>query len=402
MKRHHVAGRTAAGIALAALLSAGCGGGGTDGQDTAVDRVPETTTEEAAGEPVADAAADEEETVEDAPAEEETPRTCDPMTDRGCIMLQRGETQYFRSFADYATMEFNDKGTTRTVNRLWELVDAEIAASPGDYRFKIYGTDGYTHSDYLTWANIQGGSLYWAAALFNGSRDLSPRENDLPDVALRLVLEPLALLRGGGGEHAGILHFGGSFRWGAGPSRQGFRGLTPAGFSFMSPPEVEGKAWGATAELAWWNPRAGVYTEFQVTETARKNVSYLDPETGAEHTSLEPLRVYGYAVGATGLVWGKPGTMRGGFPPGTGLRPEKGVELVLRFEELWAGDGKAPDAPVVDCRLMSFLAGVNVYPVRHLVLQLSYVLLHVTPASLAPVEGESLSREAILRAGIVF
>ena len=248
---------------------------------------------------------------------------------------------------------------------------------------------------------IAGGSLAYALAVYNGSRDLSPKENELPDVAARVAWEPLALLPGAPAG-AGILHFGGSFRWGKGPSRQGFKGATPAGFSFFSPPEIEGSAWGAAAEIAFWHPWFSLVAEFQYTHADRDHIEYTDPVTYATFEALHPLKVYGYYVGASSLLWGKPGAFRGGTPPGTGLRPLKGIEIAARFEQLWIEDGKAPDAPLEEQRVWDVTAGFNGYPTGNLIIQAHYVLFHFDPESAAPVPGEALSHAAIVRAGLRF
>lgn len=90
---------------------------------------------------------------------DEPAATCEPMTDRSCIMLKRGESEYFKFLDNYETMEFDDEGTIRTVVMLWELVDEEIAPQPNEFRYKIFGTDGYSHSDYLYWENFLGGYI---------------------------------------------------------------------------------------------------------------------------------------------------------------------------------------------------------------------------------------------------
>jgi hypothetical protein len=155
-------------LLAAAFMAAGCGSDNTsepDGQDDPArepdaadapeDAAPDEATQED-GQDLPDAA----DSLEEDPEEEEIVRPpCDPMTDRSCIMVKVGEREFLRYFADYEPMEFNDEGTMMTVVPLWQLVDEEITPEPDQKRYKIYGTDGYTFSDYLYWENLLGGYI---------------------------------------------------------------------------------------------------------------------------------------------------------------------------------------------------------------------------------------------------
>jgi hypothetical protein len=146
------------------VLFSGCGSEGTtqpDGRDA-----PEEVSDgsDAAEEEIvqedADILAEAADSIDDDPVSEETVHpACDPMTDHGCIMVRIGEREFLRTIADYETLEFNDEGTTRTVIHLWQLVDEEITTQPDQQRYKIYGTDGYTFSDYLYWEDFLGGYI---------------------------------------------------------------------------------------------------------------------------------------------------------------------------------------------------------------------------------------------------
>jgi hypothetical protein len=155
-------------LLAAAAVAAGCGSDNTsepDGHDDparepdAVDAPEDAAPEEATledGEDLPDAV----DSLEEDPGEDEVVRPpCDPMTDRSCIMVKVGEREFLRYFADYESMEFNDEGTMMTVVPLWQLVDDEITPEPDQKRYKIYGTDGYTFSDYLYWENLLGGYI---------------------------------------------------------------------------------------------------------------------------------------------------------------------------------------------------------------------------------------------------
>ena len=157
-------------LVLLAAAAAGCGSDGSsqaDGhEDTtpdpdAIDAPDEAASEETAGEEEGDVVEEEAgDALEEDPVEEEIVRPpCDPMTDRSCIMVRIGEREFLRYFADYESMEFNDEGTMMTVIQLWQLIDEEITPEPDRRRYKIYGTDGYTFSDYLYWENFLGGYI---------------------------------------------------------------------------------------------------------------------------------------------------------------------------------------------------------------------------------------------------
>jgi phosphate-selective porin len=244
---------------------------------------------------------------------------------------------------------------------------------------------------------VAGSSLCYGVGMFNGSRDLKLEENETPDVAFRIAWEPLGLLPSW---HGGILHVGASFRWGLGPSRQGYRGKLPTESTFFQPPEVEGEGLSTGAEVAWWSRWLSVFAEFQYHEQERKNITWTDPVTFETIESLRPLRVFGYNVGLTSLLWGREGESRGGFPPSTGLRPVKGVELAARFEELWVEDGAGPGAPVEDGRVIDLFAGLNVFPGRSVLVQAQYIMTFFDPRSYSPLHASAFSHAAILRVGL--
>jgi hypothetical protein len=244
---------------------------------------------------------------------------------------------------------------------------------------------------------VAGSSLFYAAGIFNGSRDLMLLENEKPDLAFRAAWEPLGLLPSWQG---GILHFGASFRWGLGPSRQGYRGKLPTEQTFFPPPEVEGEAISAGAELAWWSRWLSVFAEFQFHEQERENITWTDPETFEMIENLRPLRVFGYNAGLTSLLWGVEGESRGGFPPSTGPRPIKGVELAAMFEDLWIEDGVGSTAPLEDVRVMSLFTGLNVFPGRSVIIQAQYILTRFDPQSCSPLVSSDTIHSAIVRVGL--
>lgn len=84
---------------------------------------------------------------------------CDSITDKNCIQIQRGESIYYRRPAEYKSFEYNDKGITRTVIRLSEMFDANIAENLTKWRYSLLATDGYTFGGYASWDQITQGYL---------------------------------------------------------------------------------------------------------------------------------------------------------------------------------------------------------------------------------------------------
>ncbi|NMC69352.1 MAG: hypothetical protein GYA57_04690 [Myxococcales bacterium] len=159
--------------ALAALLAIApgccCGGDDGDDQDVAEDSTDaadadDTATEDTTGDDAADVLPD----VEDTPPEEVDPGPCDGVTNVNCLQIQLGETMFYRRLDDYETQDIDDEGTTRTVVYLPDLIDEAVTPRPEDYRYKGYGTDGYTYGGFATWENVLNGyielgnrRLYW-------------------------------------------------------------------------------------------------------------------------------------------------------------------------------------------------------------------------------------------------
>jgi hypothetical protein len=106
-----------------------------------------------------EAATADEGAAEDAPVEDTAPFACDAMTDLDCMDVQRGESHYFRRLSAFETIEYDDEGTTRTVVPLALLIDAEVTDRPEEWRYQIYGTDGFTFGGYATWTNMENGYI---------------------------------------------------------------------------------------------------------------------------------------------------------------------------------------------------------------------------------------------------
>ena len=97
------------------------------------------------------------------PQDEATPAAatsaCDVRSDRSCIAIERDGARRIRRLTDYTPVRVDDRGTLRTVIRLSDLIDAEIAPKPHTWRFKLYATDGFTHGGHASWPNLQHGFI---------------------------------------------------------------------------------------------------------------------------------------------------------------------------------------------------------------------------------------------------
>jgi len=84
---------------------------------------------------------------------------CDALNNKNAIEIKIGEQVFCRYLVDYETVEFNVDTYSGTGIRLYELLDEEIAETPENWRYKLYGTDGYTFGGYLTWENMLSGYI---------------------------------------------------------------------------------------------------------------------------------------------------------------------------------------------------------------------------------------------------
>lgn len=84
---------------------------------------------------------------------------CDALTDTNCLEIVRGEKTWYQKLDRHATMQFDDKGTPRTVVRLSDLIESDIASDPGLWRYQIFGTDGFTFGGFATWDQMMQGYM---------------------------------------------------------------------------------------------------------------------------------------------------------------------------------------------------------------------------------------------------
>jgi hypothetical protein len=75
---------------------------------------------------------------------------------------------YYRRLDTYTTVDIDDDGTMRTCVALPDLIDDAVTTTPEDFRYQIYGTDGYTYGGFATWTNMLDGyvelgnrRIYW-------------------------------------------------------------------------------------------------------------------------------------------------------------------------------------------------------------------------------------------------
>jgi hypothetical protein len=173
-------------LLAAATLAAGFAACSSDGGDDAEDAA-DTHEDVDAADADADADADAEAEAE---AEATEPGPCDGLTDTNCIEILLGETTHSRRLDSYATQEIDDAGTMRTVVFLPDLIDAWVTTTPENYRYQMFGTDGYVFGGYATWTNMLNGyielsirRLYWDPS------QLLPNSWNVRDV-YRIVLTP--------------------------------------------------------------------------------------------------------------------------------------------------------------------------------------------------------------------
>lgn len=93
----------------------------------------------------------------------EQPIDCDPMTDKDCLQIEKGEAKVLRLISRYTTMSYTDvdQGTTTqmTVAKLTDIIGTDVVPDPENWKYQIYGTDGYTFGGFATWTNMQHGYL---------------------------------------------------------------------------------------------------------------------------------------------------------------------------------------------------------------------------------------------------
>lgn len=84
---------------------------------------------------------------------------CDVAVDMNCLQIVRGESVYYQRISKHQTLEFDDKGTPRTVVRLADLIEVKITDEPDAWRYQIFGSDGFTFGGYATWDQMMGGYM---------------------------------------------------------------------------------------------------------------------------------------------------------------------------------------------------------------------------------------------------
>lgn len=84
---------------------------------------------------------------------------CDALTDTNCLEIVRGEKTWYQKLDRHPTIQFDDEGTPRTVVRLSDLIESDIAADPGLWRYQIFGTDGFTFGGFATWDQMMQGYM---------------------------------------------------------------------------------------------------------------------------------------------------------------------------------------------------------------------------------------------------
>ena len=87
------------------------------------------------------------------------PGDCNALTNINAVEIRRGEQTFCRHIDNYSSFEFSVEDYSGTAIHLADLIDADIAEVPEDWRYQAYGTDGYTFGGYASWSNMQNGYL---------------------------------------------------------------------------------------------------------------------------------------------------------------------------------------------------------------------------------------------------
>jgi hypothetical protein len=87
------------------------------------------------------------------------PEPCDSLGNKDCVEIRRGEKVFYRHVSDYDVTDYDDKGTVRTVIRLYDLVDEHVAAEPEKWRYQLFGTDGFTFGGFANWDQMLQGYM---------------------------------------------------------------------------------------------------------------------------------------------------------------------------------------------------------------------------------------------------
>ncbi|GEM_PF-2692652 len=177
-------------LAMFVVLAGGCGGeesyssGDVAGQDTSLPDAaadvasedmmvaPELQEDQGAGDTVAsdvvdgddssgsDVGVEEDEgSLPDLEEPEDKWAYCDALADFNCVEIIKGESVFYQKLDRHNAIEFDDKGTPRTVVRLSDLIESDIVATPTAWRYQIFGTDGFTFGGFAEWNHLQQGYM---------------------------------------------------------------------------------------------------------------------------------------------------------------------------------------------------------------------------------------------------
>ena len=116
---------------------------------------------------------------------------CEPLTNRQCIEIQRGEAVFHRWLVDYDSFSYDSQynGTIEVIS-VAELIDIKVTDDPSAYRYQIYGTDGFTFGGFASLANMENAYMEVSTRLtvFDESQQL-PHSFNVKDSYL-IVLAP--------------------------------------------------------------------------------------------------------------------------------------------------------------------------------------------------------------------
>ncbi len=116
--------------------------------------------------------------------------TCDGMTETDCVEIHIGERVYPLRLGSFTPFAYDDEGESKMVVTLSDLIIEEATETPQNFRYQIWGTDGYTFGGYATYTNMQNGYIEVATrrVIFDPAQEL-PNSYNVKDT-YKITLSP--------------------------------------------------------------------------------------------------------------------------------------------------------------------------------------------------------------------
>jgi hypothetical protein len=84
---------------------------------------------------------------------------CSVIDDTDCIEIYLGESIHHYRISDFTVVDYEREGETLAGIRLSDLIDSGVTDSPDNFRYQVWGSDGYTFGGYASWSNMQNGYM---------------------------------------------------------------------------------------------------------------------------------------------------------------------------------------------------------------------------------------------------